>query len=173
MRNSTWAVLGALVVGLVFSAGALRPDLGSNRRLRYEAGALRASVDQRSARLEAASALRQSSAELAEDLAAFAQAIPRNQQIGAFLEDLDLIAREVGLSGKSVRPAEAIRTAELQCLPLDISVTGRFAALHEFVRRVEALPRVARVQRLELASREIPSEELVASVTLYVFFRPT
>jgi Tfp pilus assembly protein PilO len=81
---------------------------------------------------------------------AFATAIPGEQRIGGFLELLDAVARDVGLSGKNVQPDEAVHGPQVSYLPVRVDVTGSFTAVHEFLRRVESLPRLARAQRLEM-----------------------
>jgi Tfp pilus assembly protein PilO len=134
---------------------------------------LRASVDGQTVRLQGAAAMRETSEELERKLAAFKQAIPDDQRIGGFLEALDQIARDAGLTGKNVRPTELIIGPEVSCLPIQVEVSGTFAAIHDFLRQVEALPRLARVQRVELSDSDDPGDELVSSVMMQVYFRPS
>jgi Tfp pilus assembly protein PilO len=166
-------VLAAAVVALVFALGALRPDARRSAGLQREAAALRDAVDDRAARLLNTAARCCEVEELDAQLASFDIAVPLDQRIGAFLEQLDLIVREAGLSGKRVQPAAPIALTDVSCLPIEVNVTGDFSAMHEFLRRVESLPRIARIERLELSGRAESGDELVASVTMHVYFRPS
>jgi len=172
-RVKTRVALGAMAVALIFTLGALRPDVARSARMQRDAAALRDTVDERSARLMTTVDARRQLAELDTQLSGYPEAIPTDQRIGAFLEQLDLIARDAGLSDKSVKPANPIALAAASCLPIDVQVRGRFDAMHEFLRRVEALPRIARVQRIELAGIEGSADEVAASLTMHVFFRPS
>lgn len=173
MRGKMLVVLGGSAVALIFTIGALMPDVRHNRRKNQEAAMLRASVDGRTARLQGAAAMRETSHELENKLTAFTEAIPGEQRIGAFLEALDQIARDAGLTGKNVKPAQPVVGDEVACLPIQVEVSGTFASIHEFLRRVETLPRLARIQRVELAGGDDLGGELVSSVMMQVYFRPS
>jgi Tfp pilus assembly protein PilO len=173
LRGKNGAMLGCAGVALVFALGALRPDAGASARMRRDAALFRDTVAQRTARLQTAVDVHNQLQELDGRLQTFDEAVPQDQRIGVFLEHLDQLARETGLTGKSVKPAAPIAGAHVACLPIDVNVTGQFAALHEFLRRVEALPRVARIQRLELAGSENAGDELAAALTMHVYFRPS
>ena len=173
LRGKTGVVLGCAVVALVFTLGALRPDAGAAAQMHRDARTFCDTVNERTQRLQKVGDTRRELATLDGALAAFDAAIPPDQQIGAFLEKLDQIARESGLSDKSVKPADPVIGAQVACLPIDVNVTGRFAAMYEFLQRVESLPRVARIQRLELSGADEAGDELVASMTMHVYFRPS
>jgi Tfp pilus assembly protein PilO len=142
--------MGALAVATIFTVGALLPDLRTARGATQETSTLQHAIDEQSLRLQGLADQQREADEIRAKLVDFDTALPQSQRIGAFLEALDQIAREVGVTGKNVRPGEPIAAANVDCLPIDVDVTGSFAAVFEFVRRVEALPRIARVQRLEL-----------------------
>lgn len=173
LRGKTGVVAGCIAVALVFALGALRPDAGAASRMHRDAALLHEAVATNTQRLESAGATRRRLDELAGELAVLDEAIPQDQQIGAFLERLDQLARDAGLTGKSVKPALPLQAGKVACLPIDVNVTGRFPAMYEFLQRVEALPRVARIQRLELSGADEAGDELVASLTMHVYFRPS
>ena len=81
------------------------------------------------------------------------------------------MAQEAGVSDKNVTPAEAIMQKDLGCLPIQIRFTGKFASVYEFLDKVERLPRVARIQKLELSADDDVPDELVSTMTLHVYFR--
>jgi hypothetical protein len=54
-----------------------------------------------------------------------------------------------------------------------VNFNGDFPAIYEFLRRVESLPRVARVQQLEMACVNGLPDLLESTVIMHVYFRPT
>jgi Tfp pilus assembly protein PilO len=172
-RRKALVAVGGLAIAVVFALGAMLPDWRTRRAAQQDARSLREAVDGRTAQLSRLAQSRQRSEELTRRMEAFATAIPGEQRIGGFLELLDAVARDVGLSGKNVQPDEAVHGPQVSYLPVRVDVTGSFTAVHEFLRRVESLPRLARAQRLEMTGDEEHPGELSASVMMRVYFRPS
>lgn len=168
---------GTLIVGLVFCAGAVVPQHRRMTRLRHFADALRADVESTRTRLELAAELH-SAAHLESALgSAFDDAIPVGDQVGEFLQTVSVLADELGLRDKDVVLAPEIDLVldtgvkQVIGLPIEISFQGEFEAVHAFLARIESLPRLARVQRLELAASQDRKGVLMSSMTVLVFYR--
>lgn len=166
-------VLGVAAAAALFLFGVCVPQMRKTAALQKAVTSLRKDVDARTARLQTTIARYAETRRTQRKLALFEEAVPREDRIGQFLESLDGIARRCGLSSKNVVPSAVLESGELSCLPIEINLRGGFEAVYEFLRRVESLPRVARVRRLELASAEDAPHELVSSVTVHVYFRPS
>ena len=164
-------VWGTVAAALLFVFGLYLPEARRLDHLWAAIEARQAEVDARGAHLQGMLALYQGVSRGQAELASFDQAVPEGKQLGRFLETLDRLAAEAGLGDKNVVPSRVIDSGQVHCLPLEIDFNGEFEAVYEFLRRVESLPRITRVQRLRLSSAEEGGTELLSSLTVQVYFR--
>ena len=165
--------LGTVAAALVLVFGVYLPQTRKMKAFKETATPLQMELDARTARLQTTVTTYAEARRSERKVASLEEAVPREDRIGQFLESLDRIAHQCALADKNVVPAAVIESDEVSCLPIEMNFSGDFEAVHEFLRRVESLPRVARVQRMELTSADEGPLELVSSVTMHVYFRPS
>ena len=78
-------------------------------------------------------------------------------------------AKEAGVQIEAVRPETAVEGKTLNCLPITLTASADFAALHEFLRRVETGSAVITVEQMELESDPV-SDLCGVTVELRVYF---
>lgn len=161
--------LAAFVVAVVFLLGVYFPQSRQLSRIRQETASVREQQLDRAARLRSTMATLDKAG--SEGDIPFEEAVPSSPRIGELLESLDRLAREAGLADHSVVPAKVVDGEQVSWLPIDMEFRGTFAAVYGFLERVETLPRVARVQRLELDSTAFTADELSSSLTMHVYFK--
>ena len=164
-------VLGTIAFAAIFAAGVVAPRMRYMTSIKQGVASVQADLSLLGSRIHRARKVFESTRDKEKALESFGAAIPDGVQLGAFLEAVDRLAQEAGVSDKNVTPSEAIVLEDLGCLPIQIRFTGTFASVYEFLEKVEQLPRVARIQQLELSADDDLPDELVSTMTLHVYFR--
>lgn len=73
---------------------------------------------------------------------------------------IDDFARNAGVSVKSKKPAENIKKAVVEEVPVEVSLEGSYAELAQFTFLVSTSERMARVKNIVLSEREAGSKKL-------------
>ncbi len=163
--------LGTIAFAAIFAAGVVAPHVRHMRSVKQGVATVQADLLVLGSRIDRARKVFEATRDKNKAIASFDAAIPDRVQLGEFLEAVDRLAQEAGVSDKDVTPADAIMQKDFGCLPIQIRFTGKFAAVYEFLDKVERLPRVARIQQLELSADDDLPDELVSTMTLHVYFR--
>ncbi len=163
--------LGTMAIAAAFAAGVVAPHMRHVRTVRQQVASVQGNLEFLGTRIDRAQKIFETTRDKEAALKTFDAAIPENVQLGEFLESVDRLAQEAGVEDKNVTPAEAIIQKDIGCLPIQIRFTGRFASVYTFLEKVERLPRVARVQQLELSADDETPELLISTMTLHVYFR--
>lgn len=101
----------------------------------------------------------------------FQSMLPTDREVETLLKQVWEIAGQHGLTTKSVRPDKIVPAAQYAELPIKMEIVGDFFGFYEFMRAIEALPRITRMPVIEV-SRESKEDEgqVKAKVTLSIFF---
>jgi len=163
--------VGTMVIAAAFAAGVVAPNMRNLRTTRQRISNLQGDLQMLNLRVEKAMRVFEAVRNRESALARFNAAIPKRVQLGEFLEEVDRLAQDAGLKNKNVTPSEVFAQRDLGCLPIQINFSGEFSSVYEFLENVEKLPRVARVQQVELVADDESPNELNSSMTLHVYFR--
>ncbi len=163
--------LATIAVAVVFTLGVYLPQSRQTKRLRDETLQLKSELASQQTKLAGAAQLYDAVQRSAARQAGFDRAIPPQDELGDFLENIDQIARQSGLGEMNVVPSDVVEGANLNCHPIEMNFRGDLAGIYGFLRQIESLPRIVRVQRLELGSMEGAGAELAASLTVHVYYR--
>ncbi len=163
--------LGTIAIAAIFATGVVTPYMRHMTSVKQGVTNVQSDLLQLGSRIQRAKRVFEATRAKETALEVFDAAIPQRVQLGEFLEAVDRLAQEAGVTDKNVTPSEAIIQEDLGCLPIQIRFTGEFASVYAFLEKVEQLPRVARIQKLELSADDEAPEMLVSSMTLHVYFR--
>ena len=170
VERQYWAgilAVATLVVMVVFTL----PEEGRLSRLRSSAAVLQSELMDRSARLRSSEGGYDETETVRRRLMSFGEAIPNALNMGDFLAEIHGLAEATGLYDHRIVPQAVVDGEDVSWMPLDMNFKGGFEAVYAFLRNIEAQPRVVRVQRMELTTKEQSSTELEASLTLHIYFR--
>jgi Tfp pilus assembly protein PilO len=96
--------------------------------------------------------------------------VPENQDLGSFLETLSKLLNESGMKDVDVRNQKPIALEKSQKLPIPLRASGTFAEFHDFLVKLENLPRMCSVGRITIESAD---QEMTGKVnidlTLYIY----
>ena len=171
--NKKPLIAGAVLVAIVFVGGAFMPQWRRLYNLRATAESMRGRVDQNGIRMQAAKESYQKVLAARRKSAVLDAAIPNKPNLGAFLESVSRVADKLKLSDRDMIPSKEVRCRQVVVLPIEMSFRGTFDAVHAFLAQLESMPRIARVQRLDLDASPDHPGELNTSITVFVYNRNT
>ena len=73
---------------------------------------------------------------------------------------------------KTIKPGKTERLNNYSEQPLEMSLTGDFNGFYTFLQKVENLPRLTRVTKMQLTKMNDKDGEMQAQMTLSIFFEP-
>ena len=139
--------------------------------------ALAGEVDRVTAEITERSKLGKTSLDLETELQAcrsrvstYTYRIPGDVQLGPFLEQLAETSQIVGLRDPDVTPESPHVASGMGILPVRMSFTSSFSALHEFLQEIESYERVVRIKEIETTRNEENESLLTTELTLQIFY---
>mgnify|MGYP000270817795 CR=1 FL=1 len=101
----------------------------------------------------------------------FQSMLPTDREVETLLKQVWETAGKHGLNTKSVRPDKIVPAAQYAELPIRMEIVGDFFGFYEFMREIEALPRITRMPKIEV-ERDGKEDvgQVKAKVTLSIFF---
>lgn len=162
-------IAGALVVAVVFAAGALAPQWRRLRSLELRARLMREQIQRSQLRMEGATDTFDRVTEARRRAPVFEAAIPRSDELGVFLEQVSRIADQLDLADRDMTPAREQACGDTAVLPIEMSFRGTFDAVYAFITQLESMPRVARIQRLLLDVVDPRTGQLRSTMTVFVY----
>ena len=158
----TVLVAGFLIAGVALplrSVSAARADIQNTRR----------EIDDRLARRQELVNLRDQVALAQLDTRDFARLVPPNQDRGPFLTQLYEHLAAAGMTDISVRNLAPIPLGHSQKLPIEVHGRGSYAQFHDFLTRLENLPRLSSVGKLSVNADTDMNGKVEVQLTLYIY----
>jgi Tfp pilus assembly protein PilO len=99
----------------------------------------------------------------------FDKKLPKQQDFGAFYNDITFLGRQSALSKCSVEPAAVPqRNDRFVELPIDLRFEGNFLNVFSFLRQIDQMQRLTRVQNLKVTSKGNAGQvEVQLSMNIY------
>ncbi len=156
-----------LVVGFLLAGVA--PALRSMSAARADIQNSQLEIDARMARSRELDNLKGQVALAELDTRDFARLVPPNQDLGPFLTQLYEQLGAAGMSDISVRNLAPTPLGRTQRLPIEVHGRGSYAQFHEFLLRLENLPRLSSVGKLAIDADTDMSGNVEVRLTLYIY----
>ena len=99
----------------------------------------------------------------------FDRLVPPNQDLGPFLTQLYEQLGAAGLCDISVRNLAPIPLGRSQKLPIEVRGRGTYAQFHQFLTRLENLPRLSSVGKLSVDAETDLAGTVEVQLTLYIY----
>jgi Tfp pilus assembly protein PilO len=142
----------------------------------------RAKVEQRDAKQQALHDLDRASAsvhdvdkkirELQKAVDFFESRLPQAKEMDKVLKEIWQLADTNGLRTQTVRTPKSQRMTGYSEQTVELNLSGDFTGFYEFMLKLEQLPRLTRVTKLNLTKITDKDGEMQAAVTMSVFFEP-
>lgn len=164
---------GILAVGLtaVFVFVVYVPRNRELGRVRADIDTVQAELDRRTAALSGLPELRVEAERARRYLAAFDVAVPMSADVGRFVEELAALAKSRNIRDPQVEPQKQMGGDFGEVLPVQLAFAGTFDSILDYLRSIESMTRIARVTQLHLAQSTVVPGELIADVTVLIYYQ--
>ena len=171
MKRDQLLVVGILVfIAALFLLAFYLPNTAELRQMKATLMKDREELTQRQKTAQTLPQLASEVRALRERVSDLDTQLPADQQLDQFLKSLTVHMAAESLELLAVKP-EAIQKGEaLDQLPIHVGFRGSFTGTCRFLRRLESMPRIARVDQLQLAvSDGTGSGQLSGTMRLCIF----
>ncbi len=169
-KRTSWVVTGPLLLGtvlyfaLVYVPGEkaiadMRRELDSITDLVYQ-------LESQGTRIEAIRAALNSTEEFSEHRS---QEALSHQHASEFYARLSEMARDTGVQIRALDPDSITLYESLEVLPVNLMLSGSFAAIFDFTAQLESLPLIVWIDKLTLQAPRQTGEDTQAELVLKVF----
>lgn len=107
---------------------------------------------------------------LEESVRIYARQFPRNPELGHFIRDLTEISQRLSLGEWKLAPKTPKRGESYFELPIMMQFEGDFTNAKTFLRQVENMQRLTRVQKLQLKAKDLKSGVVQVEVETNIYF---
>ncbi len=82
------------------------------------------------------------------------QRLPRQQELAGFLREISSGLSQAKLTNQFIQPGDPFRRPLYNCLPIILKFEGNFLAMAGFIKRVDEIIRLTRIEHLKIESNE-------------------
>lgn len=100
----------------------------------------------------------------------FDQRLPQRRELGGFLREISQNMGHSGLADPLIEPGNPSREELFHTLPIIMQFKGSYLSLAEFLKRIDAMERVTRVRRINVAREKKKSGELDIELRMNIYF---
>lgn len=98
--------------------------------------------------------------------------LPSSKEVDQVVRQVSELAVQCGLEPPGIESEKPLTAAMYREQPLKMRVSGDFNGFHEFLRRVEALPRITRLLDMKIVRHHQLNGHMKAEFTLSIYFQP-
>jgi Tfp pilus assembly protein PilO len=121
--------------------------------------------------IEQAAIFEKQIAELKERVQRFEQCVPRDAQFSSLWRKIADLITEHDLQNQQVRPGSEIRYDDFNVVTLDIQCSGTLPKIFDFIRSLEQMDRLVRIEHMELTNDKNLSGQLTLSAKAEAYYR--
>ena len=78
--------------------------------------------------------------------------IPNHRDLGAFLQKMANLMDRFNLAEQKVQPGQEVEGKEFNCVPVSIKCKGRLQQIFNFLKSLQSLDRLVRIEKLSLVN---------------------
>jgi Tfp pilus assembly protein PilO len=158
-----------LGVVLVFILGVYRPRHRTLEDLRAQVQGLEQKMAQTQEQCSVLMPLTRQVEQLRASAGRFEQCLPRDGQVGPFLQQVAEQLREAHLSSLEIRPGSPAQGPRYTELPIRMGFSGRFSNIFAFLAELEGMSRTKRIVDLSLTGDLGNVENVRADLVLSIY----
>lgn len=168
-RNMLVTIIGFAVILLVFLLAGLWPYLAELRRTQDQIQQRKLALADAALQSERLRDLTQQAKFLQLQVRDYDRLVPENKDLGTFLGQLSRELDDAGMQNTSVRALVSTTLGKVQQLPIEIRGTGTFEQFQSFLTRLENLPRLSSISRLNAESDAAMTGKVTVDITLSIY----
>lgn len=121
--------------------------------------------------IEQAAVLEKQISQLEQKVHEFEQFVPQNPQFASLWRQIAELIAEHDLEDQQVRPGKEVQYADFNVVSLDIQCSGTLTKIYAFVRSLEQMDRLIRIESMELSNDKDLTGRLTLSAKAEAFYR--
>ena len=162
-------VLAGLVIGSYL--GVYRPQARATAAVREQIATRKAQLATNSAQAAVVPDMVRKIEALKNRYTDFDSQLPQSKELGTFLKAIAAVQSQSDLAGGRMDTQNPVTGQLYNTMPISMRQTGPYLALTDFLRRVNEMDRLTRVQRLVIQMpRDGNSNELDIELTMNIYF---
>lgn len=121
--------------------------------------------------IEQAAILEKQIAQLEQKIQNFEQYVPQDPQFASLWRQIAELITEHDLQNQQVRPGDEVQYSDFNVVSLDIQCSGTLPKIFAFIRSLEQMDRLIRIDRMELTNDKDLTGQLTLSAKAEAFYR--
>jgi type IV pilus assembly protein PilO len=110
--------------------------------------------------------------EIRRQIQAIEARLPSTKEVDLVVRQVSDLAVDAGLGAPAIESDKPVTAAMYMEQPLKIKLTGDFTGFHEFLKQLEALPRITRLSDMKVVRAQDINGNMNAEFTLSIYFQP-
>lgn len=141
-------LVGSIIIG--FSIFLYYPLSRQTKAVQKADAAQSTAAQKADARKRQLPVLREQTEILAKELQNFDERLPDSREFAVLWQQIADVMNEHKLKDQLVQPGNEIRGSRINCIPISIRCSGRVARIYEFLKSLEKLERLIRIESFKL-----------------------
>lgn len=108
--------------------------------------------------------------DIAASIEGFEAKLPSKKELDAIVRQVSELATQQGLTSPTVKSLKAVKAAMYMEQPLELSLQGNFRSFHDFVHKLEQLPRITKIPDFKLKRATDKNGDMQATFTLSIYY---
>lgn len=167
----TLAIVGVLFAG--FAVGLWWPAHNQRKKLHERADIAQRQLGIDAPNTQQLSRLYTHVLDLRQQVQGVHRQVPGEEEIAYVLRGISEAAKNNEIVGQEVQMRDTVAYVDYSVIELDVQVAGKYRQIIGLLKDIEALPRLVRIDELEIeSSARRPNDPLRARIRLSTFFAP-
>ena len=171
LTKENWIMLG---VAAAIVAGAImlvyRPQKAALHGVRAQIAAQKLTLEADRSKAKVIPQIMRKVQELKSRYKDFDQRLPKSKELGGFLQEITGIQSGSELSDARMETGSPVSEELYNTMPIQMKFRGSYLALAKFLKDVDGMQRLTRVQRLLIRSTEVDGGPLEIDLMMNIYF---
>ncbi|HZZ44631.1 MAG TPA: type 4a pilus biogenesis protein PilO [Tepidisphaeraceae bacterium] len=159
-----------VIAGVAFYVVWYRPSTKQMRDLRSTLDTSNHNLEMSRNKADGLPSVTKAVADLRQDLATFDRQVPKHQDLPQFLETLETLKQQAGISKCSTKPDVIMSYASYSEQTIHVEFEGDFAPVADFLASMEALDRMTRIKHLTLKASPTDAGVVAVQMDVCIYF---
>ena len=166
-----WALLTFFVAGIVlFYFLGYRPVVNRLDTLKLQIHSKQRELSENQNRARNLPILAFEVQQLESQVQLYDRQFPRQPELGQFIKDITQVSQQLALADWKYNPNLPKKTDTYFEMPIGMQFRGDFLNAASFIRQVESLPRLTRVRKFHLKTRDWKSGAVEVDMAMNIYF---
>ncbi|HAU37240.1 MAG TPA: hypothetical protein DCX07_05935 [Phycisphaerales bacterium] len=170
IAKDTWVVLGVLVVMGAAAAFVYVPQSRKLNELRGEVVSQEEAIKMDLQRAAVVPEIRNQVQEMRSRYINWQRRLPKQKELGQFLREISTQISDQSLSNQVIEPGNPAREELYHTLPIIMKFGGPYPAMAQFLKGLENMERLTRVQRIRIKNDPKKDGEVDVELRLNIYF---